>query len=34
METDASDGVMAGVLVQKHPGDDDWHQMLGKLHNF
>lgn len=41
METDASDGVMAGVLLQRHPDEDDWHPvayysetMQGAEHNY
>jgi transposase InsO family protein len=41
VETDASDGVLAGVLLQKHPQDEDWHPvafysetMQGPEHNY
>ena len=41
METDASDGVLAGVLLQRCPGEEDWHPvafyseaMQGAEHNY
>jgi len=41
MDTDASDGVLAGVLLQRCPGEEDWHPvafyseaMQGAEHNY